>query len=55
MKALEEAIEAIETGMTMDAVNVCVDASLEPLLVLTGERVSDTVIEEVFSTFCVGK
>ncbi len=55
MKALEEAIEAIETSMTMDAVNVCVDASLEPLMVLTGERVSDTVIEEVFSTFCVGK
>lgn len=55
MECLQETIDAIETGMTMDAINVCVDASLEPLLELTGEKVSDTVIEEVFSKFCVGK
>lgn len=55
MDCLKEAMEAIETGMTMDAINVCVDASLEPLLELTGEKVSDTVINEVFSKFCVGK
>lgn len=55
MESLKEAIDAIEMGMTMDAINVCVDASLEPLLELTGEKVSDTVIDEVFSKFCVGK
>lgn len=55
MESLIEAIDAIEMGMTMDAINVCVDASLEPLLELTGEKVSDTVIDEVFSKFCVGK
>lgn len=55
MECLKEAIDAITSGMTMDAVNVCVDASLEPLLELTGEKVSDTVIDEVFSKFCVGK
>ena len=26
-----------------------------PLLELTGESVSDTIIEQVFATFCVGK
>lgn len=55
LECLKEAIDAITSGMTMDAVNVCVDASLEPLLELTGEKVSDTVIDEVFSKFCVGK
>ncbi len=52
---IDEAIFAIENGLTMDAINVSVDAAIEPLLALTGERVSDTVIEQVFATFCVGK
>lgn len=52
---IDEAIAAIEGGLTMDAINVSVDAAIEPLLALTGERVSDTVIEQVFATFCVGK
>lgn len=55
LECLKEAIDAITSRMTMDAVNVCVDASLEPLLELTGEKVSDTVIDEVFCKFCVGK
>lgn len=55
ISCIKEAIEAIETGMTMDAVNVCVDSALEQLFALTGEKVSDTVIDEVFARFCVGK
>lgn len=55
MDCLQEAVGAIQMGMTMDAVNVCVDAALEPLMELTGEKVSDTVIEQVFANFCVGK
>ncbi|MBQ0135491.1 MAG: tRNA uridine-5-carboxymethylaminomethyl(34) synthesis GTPase MnmE [Oscillospiraceae bacterium] len=52
---VDEAINAIDLGLTMDAVNVSVDAAIEPLLELTGERVSDAVVSEVFSKFCVGK
>lgn len=52
---IDEAIKAIESGLTMDAVNVSVDAAIAPLLELTGERVSDAVVNEVFSKFCVGK
>ncbi len=55
MECIDEAIGAIDAGMTLDAINVCVDASLEPLLELTGEKVSDTVIAQVFENFCVGK
>ena len=52
---IDEAILAIESGLTMDAVNVSIDAAIEPLLELTGEKVSETVVNEVFSRFCVGK
>lgn len=55
MEAIHEAISGIEMGLTMDALSVCVDDAISPLLELTGESVSDTIIEQVFATFCVGK
>lgn len=55
VECINEALSALTGGLTMDAVNVSVDAAIEPLLELTGERVSDTVVDKVFSTFCVGK
>lgn len=53
--ALKDAIECLETGMTMDAVNVCVDTAINALLELTGEKAKEAVVNEVFSQFCVGK
>lgn len=53
--AIEDAVSGIENGLTMDALSVCVDDVITPLLELTGESVSDTIIEQVFATFCVGK
>lgn len=55
MSAIEDAISGMESGLTMDALSVCVDDAIAPLLELTGESVSDTIIEQVFATFCVGK
>ena len=52
---LEECINAIDTGVTMDAVNVCADCAVDALLELTGEKASAAVVDEVFSRFCVGK
>lgn len=54
-EALQEAINAETGGYTLDAVDVCIEDALGALYSLTGENVSDTVIDEVFSTFCVGK
>ena len=42
-------------NITLDAINIVLDDALSALLELTGERVSDTVVSEVFSHFCVGK
>ena len=52
---IDEAIFAVESGMALDAVNVSIDSALGFLLSLTGEKVSDAVVDEVFDKFCVGK
>lgn len=55
LKALNEAVEALKIGLTMDAVTVCLDSAVESLLVLTGEKATDSVVNEIFAHFCVGK
>lgn len=53
--AFEEALSALRTGATLDAVTILIDEGENALLELTGERVSEAVVNEVFSHFCVGK
>lgn len=55
LKALNEAEETLNIGLTMDAVTVCLDSAVESLLVLTGEKATDSVVNEIFTHFCVGK
>lgn len=55
LKALNEAEEALNIGLTMDAVTVCLDSAVEDLLILTGEKATDSVVNEIFAHFCVGK
>lgn len=52
---ITEAIFAIDSGLTVDAVNVSIDCAIEQLLSLTGKKASDEIVNEVFSKFCVGK
>ncbi len=53
--SISEAKNALEIGMTLDAIGVCVDDCLSALLELTGKRVTNEVTDEVFRRFCVGK
>lgn len=55
LEALDQAVEALESGVTFDAVSVLLDAAVEPLLALSGRGVGEAVLDKVFSTFCVGK
>ena len=55
MSHIDEAIAAIQGGVTLDAVNVCADCAIDALLELTGEKATAAVVDEVFSRFCVGK
>ena len=51
---VDEAYQSIG-NITLDAVNIVLDEALDSLLELSGEKVSDKVVGEVFSHFCVGK
>ena len=53
--SLEEALAALDAGVTLDAVNISVDWAVDRLLELTGKKTRDAVVDEVFSKFCVGK
>ena len=55
LSSLEEAVFALEEGLTLDAVTVSIYAALDELLALTGERATQVVVDEIFSKFCVGK
>lgn len=54
-EAVEQGIEALKVGMTLDAVTVCVEDALDALFQLTGRKVSEEIVDRVFQQFCVGK
>lgn len=53
--AVDDALNALISGVTPDAVGVMVDEALTALYEMTGKRVTETVTEEIFKKFCVGK
>lgn len=53
--ALKDALEALNLGLTPDAIGVCIDDAIAALLELTGQKASEAVVDEVFKQFCVGK
>jgi len=59
---LEEAIESaesaeatIEKGMPIDVIAIDVKNIIESLSQITGESVSEDIMKEIFSKFCLGK
>ena len=55
LSSVDAAISALDNGELLDAVNVLVDEAEQSLLELTGKRITEAVVDEVFSRFCVGK
>ena len=53
--ALAEALSSQEDGFGLDAAGVCISDAQRALARLTGEDATEATIDEVFSTFCVGK
>ncbi|HHY92304.1 MAG TPA: tRNA uridine-5-carboxymethylaminomethyl(34) synthesis GTPase MnmE [Firmicutes bacterium] len=53
--ALEEALNALRQGLTLDVVSAEVRAARLELGKITGETVDDAVVERIFREFCVGK
>lgn len=52
---IDESISALECGMTLDAVTVSIEMAIDALLELTGGRITEEIVNQVFSKFCVGK
>lgn len=52
---IDEALGLIGNGEMLDALNVVIDEAEQFLLKLTGEKITEAVVNEVFSRFCVGK
>ena len=55
ISCISEALDAVRGGITLDAVNIVLDEAENALTELTGERTTESVVNEVFSHFCVGK
>ena len=55
LDAVKNALSVLTGGESLDAVTVVIDEALAGLLSLTGESVTESVVNEVFSRFCVGK
>ena len=55
LDSLREGERALLGGLTLDAVTVCVEDALTALSALTGEHVSEEIVDRVFEEFCVGK
>ena len=52
---IDNCILAIDNGEMLDAINVILDEAEQHILELTGKRITNEVVDEVFSRFCVGK
>lgn len=52
---LKEAFSALQDGMTLDAVMICLEEALKFLYQMTGESITEEIINQVFDQFCVGK
>ena len=55
LQAVQRAQEALEAGVTPDALLTDVEEALEALGELTGQSVREDVTDRIFSRFCVGK
>ena len=55
LQMVTDALQALQGGELLDAVTVLLDEAAQALMTLTGERVTEAVVEEVFRHFCVGK
>ena len=55
VKSLESARETIQSNVGIDFVSIDLRAALELFGEITGETVTEDVVNEIFSKFCIGK
>jgi tRNA modification GTPase len=53
--ALQDAIRAAEEGVPVDLIQIDISASWEALGEIVGDTASESLLDEIFSKFCLGK
>jgi len=54
-KSISELLEGIESGLTLECLEVDINDTIKHLGEITGSTVSESVIEKIFANFCIGK
>lgn len=52
---IDEAMNAVKNNLPIDIISISIKQTLEDLGKITGENVSEDIINEIFSKFCLGK
>ena len=55
LKNIKEAIKAVNNNLPIDIISISIKQTLEDLGKITGANVSEDIINEIFSKFCLGK
>lgn len=55
LESINDACNAYESSMSLDMISIDINSAAEYLGQITGESVSEDMMKEIFSRFCVGK
>lgn len=55
IKSIEEAEKAVKNNLPVDIISIAIKQTLEELGKITGENITEDIIQEIFSKFCLGK
>jgi tRNA modification GTPase len=55
IESIDNAVNAYKSGIPLDLITIDIVNAAESLGGITGESVSEDVIHEIFSRFCIGK
>lgn len=55
LKSTKKAMEVIRNNLPIDVIGIYIKEVMEDLGKITGESISDEIINEIFSKFCLGK
>lgn len=55
LENIRQGAQALALGVSLDAVGICIEAGIDALMELTGEKAGEAVVNEIFTRFCVGK
>jgi tRNA modification GTPase len=52
---LRDALASIEAGLPLDLISIDIKGAMEALGEITGENITDEIIDRIFHDFCIGK